>query len=61
MFRGDLDKIRASLLTPGGAQRLEKTPEASFEAAWVLFERENNAAACGFLSRLAKKRNIRMS
>lgn len=59
MFRGDLDKIRASLLTPGGAQRLEKTPEASFEAAWVLFERENNAAACGFLSRLAKKKKYK--
>ena len=34
-------------------------PEAAFEAAWELFALEGNAAACGLLSSIAKKKQYR--
>lgn len=59
MYKMTVKEVRAELLKPNGQDRLERNPDICFEALWTLYEREDNAAACGLLSRFAKKKKLR--
>ena len=53
------EQLKKELEAPNGAERMRRMPEAAFEAAWRLFTLEGNAAACGLLSSIAKKKQYR--
>lgn len=59
MIQLTAEQLKKELEAPNGAERMRRTPEAAFEAAWELFALEGNAAACGLLSSIAKKKQYR--
>ncbi len=59
MIQLTAEQLKKELEAPNGAERMRRMPEAAFEAAWKLFALEGNAAACGLLSSIARKKQYR--